>query len=714
GLLAFEQDVLRPTEQRLGRLALGFTQAFNEQHREGVNLYGEAGQSFFSDLNDPNLLSTRVSRVDRLTTRPAQMTLQVDDLGQVPLSDYTLSIADDLDGGFRLERESDGALLVSGRVESLFQPLSFDGMTLKTDVEALAPGQVYRLSPFGGAASQLSVLLSDGQELALAERSSVTPSAANAGDGRVVARETLEAGDRAGVESTSLPDDLLVRFLAEDRYEILDNSDPAAPQALDPPLRGLPFSAGQTSPLVNVTPGVSRLESTTLQVGEPQPSVVTLDPAARGLNGYDAQTLQFFDTSGTAESLLDSVTLTANASARSSAEQLAVLPGVRASAYTELQIADIEASLADGAPEILVNGVSLGRVGDLDAFVGAVNASADLASAGIKASLEDGQAVVASIYGDDLTLAVRGAPESVVEVVTDRGQRERLVGQGVGDPPALIGTSDIRGPVTFSAGSDFSVFVNQGNGPGATVTLNGSFASAADLVFDLQSQLDDVLGPAVVEVGLNPGGQIRFVGSDVGSSATLNVAPSSALAGFLGLPASSASGNERYAATTVGGVLSLELDPDTRMRSVGSGLFAAEPETTAPRLPLELRFEGVAQAGDSFAVSLNADNPLGNGIGLELSELQRRGIIGIEGVTIDEALAETVEFVGIRGSKASSDASAAEVLVEQSNARVQAVSGVNLDEEAANLIRFEQAYNASAQVISVARDLFTSLLNAIA
>jgi flagellar hook-associated protein 1 FlgK len=35
---------------------------------------------------------------------------------------------------------------------------------------------------------------------------------------------------------------------------------------------------------------------------------------------------------------------------------------------------------------------------------------------------------------------------------------------------------------------------------------------------------------------------------------------------------------------------------------------------------------------------------------------------------------------------------------------------VNLDEEAADLLRFEQAYNASAQVISVARSLFDSLI----
>ena len=41
------------------------------------------------------------------------------------------------------------------------------------------------------------------------------------------------------------------------------------------------------------------------------------------------------------------------------------------------------------------------------------------------------------------------------------------------------------------------------------------------------------------------------------------------------------------------------------------------------------------------------------------------------------------------------------------------VSGVDLDEEAANLVRFQQAYQASARIIGVADDLFNSLLNVI-
>ena len=48
----------------------------------------------------------------------------------------------------------------------------------------------------------------------------------------------------------------------------------------------------------------------------------------------------------------------------------------------------------------------------------------------------------------------------------------------------------------------------------------------------------------------------------------------------------------------------------------------------------------------------------------------------------------------------------------QSFERVQAMSGVNMDEEAANLLQFQQHYSAAARVISVATELFDTILQA--
>jgi flagellar hook-associated protein 1 FlgK len=50
---------------------------------------------------------------------------------------------------------------------------------------------------------------------------------------------------------------------------------------------------------------------------------------------------------------------------------------------------------------------------------------------------------------------------------------------------------------------------------------------------------------------------------------------------------------------------------------------------------------------------------------------------------------------------------------QQDIAARDAVSGVNLDEEAANMLRFQQAYQAAAQIIAVSGQMFDALLNAV-
>ena len=52
-----------------------------------------------------------------------------------------------------------------------------------------------------------------------------------------------------------------------------------------------------------------------------------------------------------------------------------------------------------------------------------------------------------------------------------------------------------------------------------------------------------------------------------------------------------------------------------------------------------------------------------------------------------------------------------ENLLRQTRENVEAISGVNLDEEAANLLKYQQAYQAAAQATSIANQLFQSLIS---
>ena len=70
-----------------------------------------------------------------------------------------------------------------------------------------------------------------------------------------------------------------------------------------------------------------------------------------------------------------------------------------------------------------------------------------------------------------------------------------------------------------------------------------------------------------------------------------------------------------------------------------------------------------------------------------------------------------MERVGTLTSQARVDGEATSAILKQATDNRDSISAVNLDEEAAKLIQFEQYYQASAQIIQVARNLFDTLIN---
>jgi flagellar hook-associated protein 1 FlgK len=121
---------------------------------------------------------------------------------------------------------------------------------------------------------------------------------------------------------------------------------------------------------------------------------------------------------------------------------------------------------------------------------------------------------------------------------------------------------------------------------------------------------------------------------------------------------------------------------------------------------------GAPATGDSFSINDNASGTGDNRNLTAMAGLLDQSLIG--GTTsINSAVNEMVTNIGIQTSQAQSGSTAQQaVLTDASNAQ-QSVSGVNLDEEAANLVQYQQAYQAAAQVINVSSTLFQSLITAV-
>ncbi len=127
-----------------------------------------------------------------------------------------------------------------------------------------------------------------------------------------------------------------------------------------------------------------------------------------------------------------------------------------------------------------------------------------------------------------------------------------------------------------------------------------------------------------------------------------------------------------------------------------------------------VEISGSPQAGDTFTVSANTAGSADNRNALLLSELQSLAVLDNGTSSLNDSFGTLVASVGTVTQHAGINRDAEEILLQNAEQARLAVSGVNLDEEAANLLRFEQAYQAAAQVVSVADQLFQTLIGAVA
>lgn len=119
---------------------------------------------------------------------------------------------------------------------------------------------------------------------------------------------------------------------------------------------------------------------------------------------------------------------------------------------------------------------------------------------------------------------------------------------------------------------------------------------------------------------------------------------------------------------------------------------------------------GTPKSGDSFSITENKNGVADSRNALRLGALQTQKATEGGQATYQGSFASLVSSVGAQTRQAQVNGAAQQSLFEQNEAARSAVSGVNLDEEAANLIRYQQAYQASARALDIASKLFDTLL----
>ena len=122
---------------------------------------------------------------------------------------------------------------------------------------------------------------------------------------------------------------------------------------------------------------------------------------------------------------------------------------------------------------------------------------------------------------------------------------------------------------------------------------------------------------------------------------------------------------------------------------------------------------GAPATGDTFTVRNNAGAVGDNRNAFAIADAMRAGVIDNGLVSVNSAVEQMTGNLGLATRSAQINRDAEAIINESDIATRDSISGVNLDEEAANMLRYQQAYAASAQIISVANSLFDTLLNAV-
>ncbi|MDL5366671.1 flagellar hook-associated protein FlgK [Xanthomonas sp. NCPPB 2654] len=216
GLLEFRSDVLDPTKAELGRLATGLAVTYNQQHKAGVDLYGNLGGDFFS-LSAPSVNSNAAN------TGSASFSAAVSDLSKLDGKNLLLKF----DGStWTAARADTGASVAMTGTGSSADPFVVNGVTLQLSGTAAA-GDKFLLQPTADAVTHLGVAITDPSRIAAATPITAKTDLDNLGTGKV---SNVRASNAA---NPNLLNPSSIAFIDANQYTI----DGAGPFA---------YTAGQT------------------------------------------------------------------------------------------------------------------------------------------------------------------------------------------------------------------------------------------------------------------------------------------------------------------------------------------------------------------------------------------------------------------------------------------------------------------------------------
>jgi flagellar hook-associated protein 1 len=420
------------------------------------------------------------------------------------------------------------------------------------------------------------------------------------------------------------------------------------------------------SQLVGVTTTSNSDGSINVYLGNGQPLVLDQNTYQLSTvpNQFNASQLEVASTASAGASISSSIT----------SGDLGGLLGARTQAIDPAlnQLGQIATAVAQSANTQQASGLDLnGQLGSALFSVGAPVATASSANT---------DATTASV-----TLSNLGALTSDNYLLSYKGGTYTLTDATTGANIALTGAGTSTSPLTASS-------------VGLSIVLSGTPASGDQFLVQPTAQAAGTIGVALTNPsGLAAAGAIQTSASDTNTgSATIG-------AGTV-LDAA----NPNLLATTT-----IQFLTPTTYSVNGAGSFAYTSGGNVDLNGWQVQISGTPAAGDTFTVQSNAGGTGDNTNALAAANQQTTGVLSNGTISVSGAVGALISGAGALAQQVNTAQTAQTAVNTQATTNVQSISGVNLDEEAAKLMQWQQAYQASAQALSVANGLFTTFLDSI-
>lgn len=152
------------------------------------------------------------------------------------------------------------------------------------------------------------------------------------------------------------------------------------------------------------------------------------------------------------------------------------------------------------------------------------------------------------------------------------------------------------------------------------------------------------------------------------------------------------------------------MSSDITGKTTGINFFNVPIQREGAALQLSLSNE-VKDDINNIVTGFAPNSPGDNRIAIAISKLQHEKVMADGSATIEEKYLQTIGNIGLETGKARLDSEQAEGILVQVQALKERYSGVSIDEETANMIRYQHAFEASAKVMQSANEMFATVLS---